>query len=64
MQVINGRAVVEGGSPLTRRHPSGQRNMNLMGGRLRIYGAKIADPGLAFREAVEKAVGASETDRV
>jgi len=45
------RPVVVGGRPLPHgTHP------NLLRGRDRIFGAKLADPGLAFNEAVEAAV--------
>jgi hypothetical protein len=52
VEEVNGVPVVYGGRPL-KKNPG---NLNLLGGRRRIFGAKVADPGQAFREAVEKAV--------
>jgi hypothetical protein len=46
-------AVIRGGAPLIQ----GPAHPNLLRGRNRHFGAKLADPGLAFREAVEQAVG-------
>ena len=45
-------AVIAGGDPL----PVGATHPNLLAGRDRFFGAKLADPGLAFNEAVEEAV--------
>jgi hypothetical protein len=49
-----GRTVVRGGQPIMddRRHP----NPNLLRGRNRHFGAKLADPGEAFRQAVDNAL--------
>lgn len=47
-----GTAVVRGG----RRLPAGESHPNLLRGRNRHFGAKLADPGIAFQEAVDKAV--------
>lgn len=47
----NQPATVIGGEPL----PQGQPHPNLLRGRNRIFGAKLADPGEAFREAVAQA---------
>lgn len=44
--------VVHGGTPL----PQGPPHPNLLRGRDRHFGAKLADPGDAFREAVDAAV--------
>ncbi len=44
--------VVHGGRPL----PQGKAHPNLLRGRDRHFGAKLADPGEAFREAVDAAV--------
>lgn len=44
--------VVRGGNPM----PQGPTHPNLLRGRDRIFGAKMADPGKAFTEAVEAAV--------
>lgn len=51
----NGKPTVRGGKPRTtgRGHPG---HPNLLAGRNRHFGAKLADPGIAFREAVDKAV--------
>jgi hypothetical protein len=43
---------VHGGNPLAQ----GPAHPNLLRGRDRHFGAKMADPGVAFREAVEEAV--------
>jgi len=43
---------VHGGAPL----PQGPAHPNLLRGRNRHFGAKISDPGVAFREAVDEAV--------
>jgi hypothetical protein len=57
-QIVNvgGAPVVVGGKPLERGmnapHP------NLLRGRNRHFGAKVADPGVVFREAVDEAVAA------
>ena len=48
----NHGAVVAGGLPL----PQGPAHPNLLRGRDRHFGAKLADPGQAFREAVAKGV--------
>ena len=48
----NRGTVVYGGRPL----PQGEAHPNLLRGRDRHFGAKLADPGEAFREAVEAAV--------
>jgi hypothetical protein len=45
-------AIVHGGRPL----PQGEAHPNLLRGRDRHFGAKLADPGQAFNEAVEAAV--------
>jgi hypothetical protein len=45
-------AVVYGGEPLVQ----GQPHPNLLRGRNRHFGAKLADPGVVFRDAVEQAV--------
>lgn len=45
-------AIVHGGKPL----PKGKSHPNLLRGRDRHFGAKLADPGQAFTEAVEAAV--------
>jgi hypothetical protein len=47
-----GYTVVKGGKPL----PQGKDHPNLLRGRNRHFGAKLADPGVAFNEAVEAAV--------
>lgn len=47
-----GRIVIRGGRPI----PQGPDHPNLLRGRNRIFGAKLADPGRAFHEAVEAAV--------
>lgn len=52
-------AVVRGGEPIKQGKP----HPNLLRGRNRHFGAKIADPGIAFREAVEKAVAADRAER-
>jgi hypothetical protein len=44
--------VVVGGRPILQ----GEAHPNLLRGRNRIFGAKLADPGLAFKEAVEAAL--------
>jgi hypothetical protein len=57
IEEVNGTPVVYGGPALKKlpTDPQNPRtNFNLLGGRRRIYGAKIADPGAAFRVAVEK----------
>jgi hypothetical protein len=62
VEEVNGTPVVYGGRALlklpgedTRANFTGPRtNFNLLGGRRRIYGAKIADPGTAFNAAVER----------
>jgi hypothetical protein len=43
---------VVGGTPI----PQGPAHPNLLRGRNRIYGAKLADPGKAFQEAVQAAL--------
>ena len=48
----NHGAVVLGGDPLVQGPP----HPNLLRGRDRHFGAKVARPGLAFEEAVEAAV--------
>jgi hypothetical protein len=48
----NGALTVYGGRPL----PQGRPHPNLLRGRDRHFGAKLADPGVAFREAVEEAL--------
>jgi hypothetical protein len=48
----NRGAVVHGGKAI----PQGEAHPNLLRGRDRHFGAKLADPGIAFREAVEAAV--------
>jgi hypothetical protein len=45
-------AIVYGGNPV----PQGKPHPNLLRGRDRHFGAKLADPGEAFREAVDAAV--------
>jgi hypothetical protein len=47
-----GRTVVEGGMPAVQ----GPAHPNLLRGRDRHFGAKLADPGRAFQEAVDAAV--------
>ena len=47
-----GPATVVGGDPI----PHGQDHPNLLRGRNRHFGARLADPGIAFNEAVEQAV--------
>ena len=49
---ITTSGVVVGGAPLVQGPP----HPNLLRGRNRHFGAKLADPGQAFREAVEAAV--------
>jgi hypothetical protein len=44
--------VVHGGKPIIQ----GRAHPNLLRGRNRHFGAKLADPGIAFREAVDEAV--------
>jgi hypothetical protein len=46
------RPVIRGGKPI----PRARGNPNLLGGRDRHFGARLADPGVIFREAVERAV--------
>lgn len=48
----NQPATVVGGRPL----PQGEAHPNLLRGRNRHFGAKLADPGTAFNEAVEQAI--------
>jgi len=48
----NHGAVILGGNPIVQGPP----HPNLLRGRNRHFGAKLADPGTAFREAVELAV--------
>jgi hypothetical protein len=43
---------IRGGNPI----PQGPNHPNLLRGRNRIFGAKLADPGEAFKQAVEAAV--------
>lgn len=47
-----GTVTVRGGRPI----PQGPAHPNLLRGRDRHFGAKLADPGQAFREAVDAAV--------
>lgn len=47
-----GKVTVRGGRPI----PQGPAHPNLLRGLDRHFGAKLADPGTAFREAVDKAV--------
>lgn len=47
-----GRTTVRGGRPRIQ----GRAHPNLLRGRNRHFGAKMADPGVAFRQAVEEAV--------
>jgi hypothetical protein len=55
-----GRAlVVRGGQPLVQGEP----HPNLLRGRDRHFGAKLADPGQAFREAVEAALAEREQEQ-
>ena len=49
-----GNVTVYGGNLI----PQGEAHPNLLRGRDRHFGAKLADPGTAFREAVEQAVAA------
>lgn len=49
---ITSDGTVIGGKPI----PQGPAHPNLLRGRNRIYGAKLADPGQAFTEAVDAAV--------
>jgi hypothetical protein len=51
--------VVYGGPPLVQ----GKAHPNLLRGRDRHFGAKLADPGVAFREAVEAAVAERLAER-
>jgi hypothetical protein len=46
--------VIRGGEPI----PQGPAHPNLLRGRDRHFGAKLADPGQAFNEAVEQALAA------
>jgi hypothetical protein len=58
VEVPGQRAVVVGGSsPMM-----GAPHPNLLRGRNRIFGAKLADPGKAFNEAVEAALKQRELD--
>ena len=45
-------ATVVGGTPI----PQGPSHPNLLRGRNRLFGAKIADPGVAFQEALDQAI--------
>jgi hypothetical protein len=49
-----GNATVVGGKGLPKVNP--KKHPNLLAGRDRHFGAKLAQPGLAFQEAVDKAV--------
>lgn len=52
VQMEKGHPVVTGGKP----PPQGENHPNLLRGRNRHFGAKLADPGAAFHNAVEQAV--------
>jgi hypothetical protein len=55
--ILTSDGTVTGGAPI----PQGPAHPNLLRGRNRIYGAKLADPGRAFEQAVAAAV--QERDR-
>jgi hypothetical protein len=50
----DGSATVVGGRPLPK--PTPETHPNLLAGRDRHFGAKLSQPGVAFQEALEKAV--------
>lgn len=52
VEIRQGRVTVRGGPPI----PQGPAHPNLLRGRDRHFGAKLADPGVAFSQAVEAAV--------
>ena len=56
----NRGTVVYGGSAI----PLGKTHPNLLRGRDRHFGAKLADPGKVFNEAVEAAVEAAVAARM
>jgi len=61
----NGRPiVVHNGDPIPQNADPARPNPNLLRGTDRHFGAKLADPGIAFREAVDAAVAQhlAETD--
>lgn len=49
---VDAHGTVIGGAPI----PQGPSHPNLLRGRNRVYGAKLADPGQAFRSAVEAGI--------